>query len=153
MLEVPTTTFKLSNPLEGLTGLRQCVIYCEYGLFQPKDTDQNQQREEEHGAKTKKSMAPVSRCPCAVQRDTRTRLTFPAVMCDNTCEVLLSSEALLSHSVQGFYRRSVTCTYRTYAPDLGYSPPHFLSQDEGSPLTALPGQAYLARLVQHGIKP
>lgn len=109
--------------------------------------------EEEHRAKTKKSMAPVSRCPCAVQRDTRTRLTFPAVMCDNTCEVLLSSEALLSHSVQGFYWRSVTCTYHTYAPDLGYSPPHFLSQDEGSPLTTLPGQAYLARLVQHGIKP
>ena len=99
------------------TRFRSCHNY-GYSLLQEEETDQNQQREKAHVAKSRRNQAQASRCPLTVELH-GAHLILPVMMCYNRCQTLPTRDAHLSHVVQHFYWKSVTCS--AHMTDLSYS--------------------------------
>lgn len=112
VLGVPKNTFRLDDSLEGLR-TQKCYWTHGYRLWQQKDTDYNQQSRKIHAVKSRRNDAQAFRGEWSFPSQgshMRMYLFFPAMTCDNPCEVFPTREVPPSLSVQGFYWRGGSMT-------------------------------------------
>lgn len=102
--EVPKTTFRFNNFLEGLTELGKRDIILKVMVNRVKEYRLTQQWDKVHTAESRRVPGVSFRLSSPSGRQ---HLFLPAVKCGNMHGLLPTKEALSNLGVQGFYRGQV----------------------------------------------